>query len=95
MADISTKRFGIPPAGHQPEEGQAMNTTAAFLRAIDGKTRGALLESIARHYGITPAEALAEVTDPDAEHLLDYLTGPARNAASVLMQRHGFAHATP
>lgn len=65
------------------------NNTAKFLAVIDAKTKAAILGNIANHYGITADEAYAEVTDPDAEHLLDYVTGPARQAASVLMQRHG------
>ncbi len=30
-----------------------------------------------------------EVTDEEAEHLLDYLVGNTRTAASLLMKRHG------
>lgn len=60
-----------------------------FLATIDAATRAAILGNIAKHYGITIAEALAEVTADDAEHLLDYVTGPEREAASVIMQMHG------
>lgn len=66
-------------------------TTAAFLAATDAKTRAAILSNIAKHYGISSDEAFAEVTDEQAEHLLDYLTGPERAATSVLLQRHGMA----
>jgi hypothetical protein len=65
-------------------------TAAAFLAATDAATRAAILGNIAQHYGITDAEAFAEVTDSEAEHLLDYVTGPTRAAASLLMRRHGF-----
>ena len=65
------------------------NTTAKFLTVIDAKTKAEILNNIASHYGITAAEAFAEVTDSEAEHLLDYVTGPARLATSALMQRHG------
>jgi len=60
----------------------------AFLAATDAKTKTEVLANVAAHYGISQAEALAEVTDCEAEHLLDYVTGPARAAVSVLMQRH-------
>ena len=61
----------------------------AFLAAIDAKTKSAILESIAKHYGISQQAALDEVVNDEAEHLLDYLTEPTRSGASVLMQRHG------
>jgi hypothetical protein len=60
----------------------------AFLAATDTKTKTEVLSSIAGHYGITKEAAFAEVTDAEAEHLLDYLTGPTRTALSVLMKRH-------
>lgn len=65
--------------------------TAAFLAATDGKTRALILDNIAAHYGISQQAAFDEVTDADAEHLLDYVTGPARAAVSVVMQRRAFA----
>ena len=72
--------------------------TALFFASTDAMTKAAILENIANHYGLTQAEALAEVTDEEAESLLDYVTGPARAAASVMildyvtgqaMRRHG------
>lgn len=66
-----------------------MNKNAVFLNAIDAKTKAAILENIAKNYGITSEEAYEEVTDAEAEHLLDYVTGPERAATSVLMQKHG------
>lgn len=62
--------------------------TKAFLATTDAKTKADVLENIAKHYGISQADALKEITDPDAEHLLDYVTEPTRSAVSVLMQRH-------
>jgi hypothetical protein len=56
-----------------------------FLNGIDSKTRACILKNIANHYGISTEAALEEVLDPDAEHLLDYVTGPERNSVSVLM----------
>lgn len=65
------------------------NRNAQFLAVIDGGTKAKILESIAVHYGISSEKAFAEVTDDQAEHLLDYMVEPQRTAASVLMQRHG------
>ena len=61
----------------------------AFLAATDAATEHEVLEAIAIHYGIDNDAARAEVTDADAEHLLDYLVGPIRSAVSVLMRRRG------
>jgi hypothetical protein len=66
-------------------------TTAAFFATTDAKTKAAVLENIAQHYGITPQQALEEVSDPEAEHLLDYVTGQTRTAVHVLLQRHRLA----
>lgn len=65
--------------------------TIAFFTATDAKTKTEILASIAKHYGISESEALEEVTDEEAESLLDYLTGSIRTAASLLMKRHGIA----
>jgi uncharacterized protein (DUF2164 family) len=65
------------------------NHNAQFLSVIDGDAKAAILESISDHLGITPDEAYAEVTDVQAEHLLDYMVEPMRSATSVLMQRRG------
>jgi len=65
------------------------NRNAQFLAVIGGDTKAEILESIAVHYGISPEKALAEVTDEQAEHLLDYMIEPQRTATSVLMQLHG------
>lgn len=63
--------------------------TIAFLAKLDRKTKNEILGNIAKHYNISQAEAHEEVTDPEAEHLLDYVTGAQRSATSVLMQKHG------
>lgn len=59
-----------------------------FLAATDAKTKGEILDSIAKTYGISQHEAFNEVVSDEAEHLLDYLAEPTRFAVSVLMQRH-------
>jgi hypothetical protein len=58
-----------------------------FLAHTDDATRREILESIARHYGISQKEAFNEIVGENAEHLLDYLVEPVRSATSVLMQR--------
>jgi hypothetical protein len=65
--------------------------TIAFFAATDSKTKNEILTAIAKHYGISESEALEEVTDEEAESLLDYLTGGIRAATSLLMKRHGIA----
>jgi hypothetical protein len=63
--------------------------TQKFLDSVPAKTRTAILSNIANHYGITNAQALEEVTDVDAEHLLDYVTGPEREDFSLFMKMSG------
>ncbi|KAB7891448.1 hypothetical protein [Poseidonibacter ostreae] len=60
----------------------------AFLKAIDSQSKNDILDNIAKHYGITNDEAEDEVTDDEAEHLLDYITGNQRNGAYALMLIH-------
>lgn len=69
----------------------AQAATIAFFAATDAKTKTEILAAIANHYGISESEALEEVTDEEAESLLDYLTGYDRTATSLLMKRHGIA----
>lgn len=66
-----------------------VQATIRFFSLTDDKTKTEILDNIANHYGITKAEALGEVVHEEAEHLLDYVTGPMRAATSVLMQRYG------
>ena len=65
--------------------------TATFFRLTDAQTKAAILDNIAKHYGITSSEAYEEVTDESAEHLLEYVTGPQRAATSLIMRRHNLA----
>ena len=65
--------------------------TYMFLSQISDSAKNEILDNIAKHYKISRREAFEEVTDDAAEHLLDYVTGPARAATSVLMQKHHFA----
>lgn len=67
------------------------NNTELFLSKIDQATKSEILCSIANHYGISEQEAFDEVVDDEAEHLLDYMTGNQRAAASLLMKRHNIS----
>ena len=61
--------------------------TIAFLNSTDLKTKNEILSNIANHYGITNQEAFEEVSDIDAEILIDYVTGSIRQAVSILTQK--------
>ena len=63
------------------------NFTIAFLNSTDLKTKNEILSNIANHYGISNQEAYEEVTDEEAESLIDYVTGNIRSAVSVLIQK--------
>ena len=63
-------------------------TTRKFFAKTNRATVNMILDNIAAHYGITRAEALAEVFHEEAESLLDYVTGPQRAATSVMMQKY-------
>ncbi len=65
--------------------------TKRFFAVTDSKTKASVLNAIAAHYGITSKEAEEEVTDSEAESLLDYLTGAVRTATHLLMKRHNLA----
>lgn len=67
-----------------------MNTNTKFLNSITPQAKAMIVDSIAAHYGTTADAIVEEVCDPEAESLLDYMVEPARSAASVLMQKHGF-----
>jgi hypothetical protein len=66
---------------------QAINK--AFLSNITKQAADMVLDAIAKQYGISRAEAHDEVTDEEAELILDYMVGVERTAASALMQKHG------
>lgn len=60
-----------------------------FLGTVAPEIKRDILQNIAEHYDITTAQAYEEVTDEDAEHLLEYVTGPLRTGASVFMGQMG------
>jgi hypothetical protein len=59
----------------------------AFLWTLDGKTYGEIVGSVAKHYGITMEQATDELTDDEAENILEYLQGGVRNGCSALFQK--------
>lgn len=61
--------------------------TKIFLATLDAATQAKILGSIARHYGATIEAIRTEVTDDEAEQLLEYMVEPERSATRVLMQR--------
>ena len=61
---------------------------AKFLFSHRRSHKAAVLANIAKHYGITSAEAYAEVTDEEAEHLLEYVTWARTCRYQPLMKRH-------
>ncbi len=69
----------------------SVQKTIAFFATTDEKTRNAILDNIATHYGIERQDALDEVTRPGAHDLLDYITGPMQSATQLLMKRNGVA----
>jgi hypothetical protein len=71
-----------------------MNNNAKFLASIDAATKGEILASIAKHYGISAAEAYTEVADDSAEHLLDYMVEPQqlRCIGPDATPRHALTH---
>jgi hypothetical protein len=64
--------------------------TKNFICSIADTEKQSILQHIASHYGVSVEAAFNEVTDKDAEHLLDYMVKSFRAATSLLMKRHGF-----
>ena len=61
--------------------------TIAFLNSLDRKTKNEILSNIANYYGITIDEAYDEVTDVEAENIMDYITGSIRGAVSLFYNK--------
>lgn len=70
------------------QKNKDMNATVntAFLASLDSKVKNEILTNIANHYGITTQEAFEEITDPEAESIMDYLTGNVRATASLFFR---------
>lgn len=65
----------------------------AFLDTITPQAKEQILDSIANHYGVTTLDIYDELVDSEAHHLLEYMTGPERSAAHVLMQKYHLSRA--
>lgn len=61
--------------------------TIAFLKSLDEKTKDAVLTNIADHYGCSKEKAYAEITDEDAECIMDYVTGSMRSCVNLYYKR--------
>jgi hypothetical protein len=59
----------------------------SFLTSITPQMKAIILENIARHYGISQSQAFDEVTDEEAESIMDYVTGKDRAAVSAIYQK--------
>jgi hypothetical protein len=68
-------------------------TTIAFLNSLDLKVKNEILTNIANHYGITNEEAFEEVTDEDAESIMDYVTGNIRATVSLFFNKFKMKYA--
>jgi hypothetical protein len=55
--------------------GNSAAQTKLFLDSVDPRIKSKILSNIADNYGITKEEAFEEITDEDAEDLLEYITG--------------------
>ena len=62
-------------------------TTTAFLNSLDLRIKNEILSNIANHYGVTNEQAEEEVTDEDAECIMDYVTGPLRATVSLFFNK--------
>jgi hypothetical protein len=58
----------------------------AFIASLTPPMKTVLLSNVARHYGISYAEAEEEIIDEDAENIMDYITGTERPAFHVVYQ---------
>lgn len=58
-----------------------------FLKSLDLKIKNQILSNIANHYGISNDDAYNEIVDPDAESIMDYVTGPIRSTVSLFFNK--------
>ena len=95
LAKRSPVRLAVPNSGqwHVAVDMQGLRgSTRARIRRIPASAISPLPAlRQARPEIVDIARALAEVTDDEAEFLLDYVTGPMRHATLALYRRHGLA----
>lgn len=63
--------------------------TAQFLLQLPAASRIKIVNAIAAEYRIGYREAYEEVTDDEAEPLLEYLKEPLRSATKTIASRRG------
>ena len=59
----------------------------AFIASTTPQMKNIILSNIAKHYGISPADAEDEIFDEEAENIMDYITGNERPAFHVIYQK--------
>jgi hypothetical protein len=67
--------------------------TIAFLNSLDLKVKNEILTNIANHYGISNQEACEDVTDEDAESIMDYVSGNIRQTVSLFFNKFKMRYA--
>lgn len=89
--DALRQRLGafVAKAPEATQNTTTTHRTKEFLSVIKPEVKAKILNSIAKHYATTPEAIFEEVTDDEAEHLLDYILEPLRSEISVLMIAHG------
>lgn len=76
--------YGLPPKGKQASvktAGGSGAANAAYLRQSPLKNK--ILQAVAKHYGVSVSEIEAELTDPDAEALYEYIGNDRALAMAV------------
>ena len=95
MAERHAMRYHLVIGGealHNPHRSMTnAQINYSFFRSASQQVRESILADVCMRYSINRSEAQDEIFAPEAEHLLDYLTGPVRSATHVLMQRAGLA----
>lgn len=62
----------------------------SFLSTITKQAKELILIHISKRYQVSTSDILNEIFDNEAENILEYMVGKERQAAQVLMKRHGF-----
>lgn len=62
-----------------------------FLATVDQETKDNILQSIARHYGVSVEVVEKDMEDDEALELHHYMMEPDCTATKNLMRQHGFA----
>lgn len=87
MYKAAIRKAGKPVKENRVSESTNSSTTVAFLDSLDPKVKNEVLSNIAKHYGISNQEAYEEVTDEEAESIMDYVTGSIRSTVSLYFNK--------